>query len=166
MALNYSGQLISGLSSDSKPTNVPIGFTFYETDTKNAFRFNGTAWVGAMICMGGAGIGYGVGAGGTVTQGTNKATTVVLNKLSGAITTHNAALAAGAIVSFTVTNSTMAATDVVAINHSSGGTLGAYTVMPNTPAAGSFRVTLRNNTAGSLGEALVLRFAIIRGAVS
>jgi len=35
-------------------------------------------------------------------------------------------------------------------------------VMPNTSAAGSFKISLRNNTAGSLGEALVLRFAIIK----
>ncbi len=43
-----------------------------------------------------------------------------------------------------------------------GGTVGAYTVMPNTSAAGSFKISLRNNTAGSLGEALVIRFAILK----
>ncbi len=166
MALTYSGQLISGLSSDGKPTDVPTGFTFFETDTKNAFRFNGSAWVGGLVSMGGAGIGYGVGAGGTVTQLTNKATGVTLHKLSGTITTHGAALAAAAIVSFTVTNNQMTATDVVAMQHTSGGTIGAYTVMPNTSAAGSFVVTLRNNTAGSLSQALVLRFVIIRGSVT
>lgn len=124
------------------------------------------AVTGAVTSSGTAGIGYVAGAGGTVTQLTSKATTVVLNKLTGTITTTNAALAAATIVTFTVTDSTVAANDVIVMQHTSGGTVGAYTVMPNTSAAGSFKVTIRNNTAGSLGEALVLRFVVIKGAVS
>lgn len=110
--------------------------------------------------------GYGAGAGGTVTQLTSKATTVVLNKLSGKITTHNAALAAAAEVSFTVTNSTVAAADVVVVNHSTGGTGGAYEVQANTLAAGSFKITLGNVSAGSLSEAIGINFIIIKGAVA
>lgn len=113
-----------------------------------------------------AGIGYATGAGGAVTQLTSKATGVTNNKICGTVTTHNAALNAATIVTFTVTCSAMAATDVVIINHHSGGTIGAYLVMPNTAAAGSFKITLRNNTAGNLSEALVLRYAIIKAVVS
>ncbi len=43
--------------------------------------------------------------GGTVTQATNKATTVISNTESGQITMNGAALADAAEVSFTVTNS-------------------------------------------------------------
>ena len=50
--------------------------------------------------------------GGTVTQATNKGTGVTLNTQSGQITMNNAALADAAEVSFTVTNSKIAATDV------------------------------------------------------
>lgn len=107
-------------------------------------------------------VGYTAGAGGTVTQITSKATAVTLDKMCGEITTHNAALNAATIVSFTVNNSFVTATDLVAIEHDSGGTLGAYTVSANTVAAGTFQVTLRNNTAGNLSDALALRFAIIR----
>ncbi len=34
-----------GLSSDTKPTGVPVGSTFLETDTKNLFvTYDGTNW--------------------------------------------------------------------------------------------------------------------------
>ena len=112
------------------------------------------------------GFGYAAGAGGTVTQATNKATGVTLNKLCGTITMNGAALAAAAIVSFTVTNNTVAETDVIYVQHDTVGTLGAYMVTPNTSAAGSFRITIRNNTAGSLSQAIVLRFVVIKAVVS
>lgn len=70
--------------------------------------------------------GYTAGAGGTVTQATSKSTGVTLNKLSGRVTTHNAALAAGAEITFTVTNNTVAATDVPLLALQSGGTAGSY----------------------------------------
>ena len=112
--------------------------------------------------LGTAGIGYAAGAGGAVAQATDKSTGVTLNKLCGTITMHGAALAAGAIVSFVATNSEVAATDVIIIQHDTVGEIGGYTVMSNTSAAGSFRVSVRNNTAGSLSEAIVLRFAVIK----
>ena len=109
--------------------------------------------------------GYIAGGGGTVTQATNKATGVTLNKPSGQITMNNASLAAATIVSFTFTNSTISSTDVLVINHVSGGTVGAYTF---TAACGSGSATIyvRNATSGSLGEAIVLRYAVIKGAIS
>jgi hypothetical protein len=33
-----------GLSGDSKPTDTPVGSTFYETDTTDTYVFNGSAW--------------------------------------------------------------------------------------------------------------------------
>jgi hypothetical protein len=107
--------------------------------------------------------GYATGAGGTVTQGVSKATGVTLNKICGQITTHNAALNAGSEVSFTVTNSTVAATDCIIINIASGASADAYNVQVDAVAAGSFRVALGNMTAGNLSEALVLNFVVIKG---
>ena len=72
-----------------------------------------------------AGIGYATGAGGTVTQITSKATGVTLNTVCGTITMNGAALAADTTVSFVLTNSAIAANDVVVIVHDSIGTLGA-----------------------------------------
>lgn len=112
------------------------------------------------------GIGYASGLGGTVTQATSKATGVTLNKLCGTIITHSVSLAAATIVTFIVTNATIAANDVIFIQHDLTGTIGAYTVVANTPAAGSFKVTIRNNTAGALAEAIQLRYAIIKASVN
>jgi hypothetical protein len=109
--------------------------------------------------------GYVAGGGGTVTQSTNKGTTVVLNKPSGQITMNNASLAAATIVSFTFTNSTISSTDVLVINHVSGGTVGSYTFTAAC-GAGSATVYVRNATSGSLGEAIVLRYAVIKGATT
>jgi len=106
--------------------------------------------------------GYGTGAGGVVTQLTSKATGVTINKLSGAITTHNAALAAAAEVKFTVTNNQVAATDVPVVAIKSGGTSGAYDVSVGAVAAGSFDIVLANQSTGSLSQAVVINFAIIK----
>lgn len=105
--------------------------------------------------------GYGTGAGGTVTQATSKATGVTLNRPTGQITMNNAALNADTTVSFTLTNSQIAATDLVLVQHVSGGTLGSYTCTA-TAAAGSATVYVRNVTAGNLSEAIVLQFAVVK----
>ena len=43
-ALQY--RRLAGLSSDSKPTtNMPIGSTFLETDTRRGFIYDGSNWV-------------------------------------------------------------------------------------------------------------------------
>jgi len=108
------------------------------------------------------GLGFYTGAGGTITQATSKATAFTLSKMCGQITTAADALAANTIVSATWTNSLIAATDVVIINHKSGGTLGAYTI--NVAClAGTATLSIRNNTSGSLSETLVLNFVVIKG---
>jgi hypothetical protein len=108
------------------------------------------------------GIGYGTGAGSTVTQATGKSTGVTLNAPCGQVTMNNGALAAGAKASFVVTNSQAAATDVIAVSVASGGTANAYRAAVTAVAAGSFTVTVENITAGSLSEAPVISFAIIK----
>ena len=108
-----------------------------------------------------AGIGYGTGAGGAETQATSKATGVTLNVITGIITMNAAALAADTTVSFTLTNSAIAATDAVIVLHESAGTLGAYS-FASTAAAGSAVIAVHNNTPGSLSEAIVLRFVVIK----
>lgn len=111
-------------------------------------------------------MGYTTGAGGTITQQTNKATAVTLNEASGEITTNNANLAAATIVSFVFNNSTVAATDQIACTHHSGGTLGAYTINCRATGAGTAEVNIRNNTAGGLTDAIVIKFSVIKGATS
>ena len=103
--------------------------------------------------------------GGAVTQLTSKSTTVVLDKPVGKITLHAAALASDAIVTFQVTCATFArATDVCIVNHHSGGTIGKYSVDATGHAAGSFKITVTNISGGSLSEAIVLHYALIKTA--
>jgi len=113
-------------------------------------------------------IGYSAAAQGTVTQLTDKATGVTLNKSVGRITMNNAALSAGAAVSFVLTNSTISANDTMIVNvasNTTGSAAGAYTTYVSYLAAGSALITLRNLTAAtSYSEAVVINFAIIHGA--
>jgi hypothetical protein len=51
------------------------------------------------------------------------------------------------------------------INHNSVGTLGAYGFAVTT-ANGSATIYVRNNSAGSLSEAIVLQFAVIKSATA
>lgn len=110
--------------------------------------------------LGTDGLGYSTGAGGTVTQATNKSTAVTINKLCGAITTSNASLANATAVGFTVNNSTVAATDVVNVCIKSGATANSYLLSVDAVATGSFHLCIYNLTGGSLGEALVINFSV------
>ena len=118
-----------------------------------------------LVTGGTGGVGYTAGAGGTVSQSGNKSGGVTLDKQSGAITMQATNLAAATIVSFVLTNSTIGANDLLVLQHQSGGTLGAYTLNAAC-AGGSATIYVRNNTAGGLAEALVIRYAVIKGAVA
>ena len=114
---------------------------------------------GTIVSTGTAGIGYATGAGGTVTQGSSRTTGVTLNKTTGAITLFSAAGSATA-ATFTVTNSTVAATDVIVLNQKSGTDL--YDLMVTAVAAGSFNITFRT-TGGTTTEQPVFNFAVFKG---
>jgi hypothetical protein len=117
---------------------------------------------GNILNVGPGGLGYGTGSGGSVTQLTSKGTSVTLNKTNGAITTNNSALAGGGTATFTVTNSTMAASDTVILNVTNGN----YSGRVYNNAAGSFIVALKNETGGSLTDAVQINFAIIKAVTS
>jgi uncharacterized protein YrrD len=105
-------------------------------------------------------LGYTAAAQGTVTQATSKSTAVTLNKSAGQITMNGAALGATTNVTFTLNNSLISANDVIVLNVN-GGTTAAYNVYTSVLGSGSASITLRNITAGSLSEAVVLNFALI-----
>jgi hypothetical protein len=120
---------------------------------------------GAIRSSGVGGIGYTVGAGGTVTQLSNKTTPVTLNNITGQITVNNQNLSAAATASFVLNSTAIANTDVMIINHVSGGTIGAY-AFNAACNAGNATISITNRSAGTLGEAPVIRFAVIKGAVA
>ena len=128
----------------------PIGVAFTDQDIS-----------GANVVLVDQQLGYTAEGQGTVTQATSKSTAVTLNKPAGQITMNNAALAGNTAVSFTLNNSYISANDVVVLNISGGATAAAYTTYVSSMTAGSASLTLRNLTAGSLSEAVVVNYALI-----
>jgi hypothetical protein len=114
------------------------------------------------ITSSGAGIGYASGAGGTVTQGSSRTTGVTLSKLCGTIVMYSAAVAAAASSTFTLTNTFIAATDMVIVQHV-GATNACSWHCEAIPAAGSASIVVKNISAASITEATPLRFTIIKG---
>lgn len=111
----------------------------------------------------GGGIGYATGAGGAVTQITNRSTTVVLSKLTGQITTDTTSLAAGAAAQFIVTNTTVAIGDTIILSIQSGTTTTQTTAYVNTVAAGSFKITVNNGHASTAEVgAIIMNFSVIK----
>jgi hypothetical protein len=111
-------------------------------------------------------LGYatGLGTGQTITQITSKSTAVVMPAptFTGTITMNNASLANGAVVKFTVTDSAVAASDVVLAVPQQGSitAAAAYLVTCNSQN-GSFVVNVYN--AGTTEtDAIVLNFIVLR----
>lgn len=118
---------------------------------------------GAVRASTGLGYAAGAGAGGTVTQAGSKSTSVTLDRLNGRITMHAASLAAGASVTFTLTNALVAPDDTIIVHRfGASGTAGAY-VFDVDAAAGSASITVTNRSPNPLGEAIVLKFFILKG---
>jgi hypothetical protein len=115
---------------------------------------------GAVLSSGTGGIGYATGAGGAVTQATSRTTGVTLNKPSGAITMFTAAGSATP-ASFTVTNSSVAATDTISLGIKSGAT-NTYFYFVTAVAAGSFVITFWT-TGGTASDTPVINFNVIKG---
>ena len=129
----------------------PIGVAYTDQDI-----------IGSDNILSSGTLGYTVSAEGSVTQATSKSTAVTLNYSSGTITMNNASLATVTNVSFTLNNSYISANDTVILTQVSGAaTAGSYNVWVSSLATGSAVITVRNITAGSLSEALVLNFALI-----
>lgn len=166
------------LNNNSDPTNAGIGrisMSSANFDITSGINGAGTylpirfltggsqslslATDGTFTAVRTAGIGYGAGAGGTVTQGTSRTTGVTLSKPTGAITMFSAA---GSIVAatFTVTNTLVAATDTIILNQKSGTNL--YILLVTAVAAGSFDITFYT-TGGIATDAPVINFSIIKG---
>ena len=121
---------------------------------------------GNVLVTNPAGLGYGTGSGGTVTQATSKSTTVTLNKPTGQITMNNAALTGLTSVGFTFNNSLMVNTDILIVSISNATAANSYTTVVNWTGAGQAVIQLTNITAGSLSNAVVINFAIIKGATA
>jgi len=141
------------------------GSPIFTTPNIGASTGTSLSTTGNQVISGSGKQGYATGSGGAVTQITSKATGVTLNKPTGQITLNNAALAADTTVSFVLTNTVIEANDILIMNHISGGTAGSYLLNAQS-AAGSASINVRNITTGSLSEAIVIAFAVIKAVIA
>ena len=150
------------------PNNVSVGVAFSDPVLSGATVDNsvigGTVPAAASFttCYATQEIGYSTAAQTAVTQATSKSTGVTANTSAGQITMDAASLAGTTNVTFTLTNNRLSGKDVIIVNvASANATAGAYNCWVSSMLAGSATITLRNITAGTLSEAVVINFAII-----
>lgn len=168
-----------GTAPNQVPVNGMLGRMAFQD--LSSYDFTGGALPGGFTTLSASGpttfsssaqitgpslLGYGPGAGGTVTQATSKSTAVTLNKPTGQITTHNAALAAGSYVFFTFNNTLITSTSVVVVAATGGGTGSEYQAWVSYSDTGVAVVCLRNNSGSSASDAVGIRFNILAGATS
>jgi hypothetical protein len=111
-------------------------------------------------------LGYstGLGCGQTITQLTSKTTAVVMPAacFTGTITMNNASLASGAGVKFQVTDSAVAASDVVNVSVQYGTQTAAGSYLVSTAAANGYFYVLVYNFGTTESDAIVLNFVVNR----
>ena len=119
--------------------------------------------IGANVVYVDSELGYTAAAQGTVTQTgtTDKTPAVTLNKAAGRITLNATALLGNTAAVFNLNNSYISSNDLVIVNVSGGGTAGAYSTYVSSMSTGVVAIAIRNLTAGSLSEAVIINFAII-----
>lgn len=111
-------------------------------------------------------IGYGPGAGGTVTQATSKFTAVTLNKPCGMITTHNASLAAGGSAIITFNNTLITHIDTLLVSPSySASNPSNYRVETIYTGGGQAGIRVTNLSGDALSDAIQINFTVIKGAI-
>lgn len=157
-------------SGVSQKTGIVINGQTAVGGSKITFRAGGEERgaidnTGNLLLTSGTGaLGYGTGAGGTVTQLTSKSTAVTLNKPSGRITMHNAALAASASVAFILNNSLITNTDMVYCQALTSSSI--YRVEVYSVSNGACSIAVKNEAGTSLSDALGLVFCVIKGATA
>lgn len=98
--------------------------------------------------------------GGTVTAAGGAAT---LNKAAGVVTTAALSTAADSTYTLTLTNSKIAAADIVLVQVDTVAGAGVPVVTRVTPAAGSVVIVIQNNHASSaFNAAIKIRFVVVK----
>jgi hypothetical protein len=121
----YAGDKLVGLSSDTKPTNVPDGANFYETNTLDQYILTGGTWVklGSGTVTGVTGTAPIVSSGGaTPALSISAATTSAAGSMSSADKTKLDGIASGAQVNVATNLSQGTRTTTTVLLDSSTGT--------------------------------------------
>lgn len=152
---------VDNTADTSKPVSTPqLTALNLKADLANPTFTGGLQVVGAGL------FGYGTGAGGTVTQATSKTTAVTLNKPTGRIETHIAALASGGEVQIACNNTAVTANDITVCTINGGGANSTAYDLRTISGNGIIYFQLKNISAVSLSDVVVIHFAVIKGATS
>lgn len=176
VGLSLTGNVLSNLNVTGNITGGNVTTVGLMSSTGNATHGNistagqisatGNVTVtGNVLLNDGGTLGYIAGAGGTVAQTGNKSGNVTLNKPTGEITMQNTNLAADTTVDFYLTNNTITPTDLLIINQTSTANAGGY-VFNAICNSGNAHIFVRNIMAATAGDAVVLRYAVVRGATT
>jgi hypothetical protein len=188
----YLGQKSSNPTADNDGGALLVGALYFRTTAPIGMKvWTGTAWddayanlsskfdktggaisgsisvAGNVLATSGA-IGYGVGAGGTVIQGSanGKNTPVALNKLCGKITMDSQTLAPGATATFDFSNSTIGPNSMLFVQTEWGVSSDIYSVRASVSPFGSASISLKNESTSNQTDAVSLRFFVFNGVVS
>jgi hypothetical protein len=165
-ALSVTGNIVGGNITTTGLVSMTGNVTVGNVSTAGLISAAGNITsTGNIVLNDGGTMGYVAGAGGTVAQSGNKSGNVTLNKPSGEITMQNTNLAADTTVDFYLTNSTINTHDLLIINQTSTANAGGYTFNAICNS-GNARIFVRNVMAATAGDAVVLRYAVVRGATT
>jgi hypothetical protein len=153
------GELIQALTEDVAPDFTADYVGTYEASTDTGKKVALSTLLRPTTSS--APIGYASGAGAAVTQLTSKSTGVTINAICGTITTDNANMASLNSDLFTVTNSTVASTDVVVLSCATAGA-DDYQLTATSVANGSFKILITNMSGGNRADAIAINFAVIK----
>lgn len=131
-----------------------------------AIDFNGAIVATSFLANGSGGVGYKVGAGGSVTQITSASTAVDIDKETGRVITVALTTAPGAQEKFTVTNDKVAAADTLSIATSYNGA-GTPLITWQNFKSGTWDFVITNvHPSDALNAAVEINFNLIKGAIS
>jgi hypothetical protein len=163
IATNQSGSYLSFLDNGGLNGYVRVGAVnndlAFIAGNAERMRIDSN---GNILNISSGGLGYGTGSGGSIGQTGSRTTGVTLNKTNGSITLFSAPNST-TFRTFTVTNSTVAATDVILLSQRSG--VDRQQLLVTNVAAGSFDIA-HATTTGTTTEAPIINFAVIKAVTS
>lgn len=167
-----SGSVNGGVIQWVNPTNTSQRASIkvkpdysWEIANGNSIMFKLSTAGDFLATLGTGGLGYGTGAGGSVTQLTSKSTSVTLNKPCGQITMNNAALASGVSVTFALNNTLINGVDgiLLSVYANSQTVQGTYSLSWAINPSVAY-ITVTNKSATSYSDNLIINFQITKGA--
>jgi hypothetical protein len=154
--------MFADINEKSRTTASNAVFSEYASVAGYAEQLNTTA--SPILHNGDLGIGYAIGAGGTVTQTTSRTANVSLNKSTGKITLHSITATANQVTKFKFINSCINIEDVVVVSVCTA--TGTYLCNVTGTYNGGCYISVFTPIAVTTAEAPTINFAVIKGAYS